>query len=484
MERRRKELWNPVLLLGLFFLLGLLFVPECDDCYFVYWQYDSWKDFLLTRPIPEDMHAYGVPANGRYLGNLIGVIQGKLYFTPFGWLRGLFMGGALAGMTLLLGRRFAPSPDRRREGFALAFSLVALAPRGIWQQVYSWGAAFVNYLLPMAGILILLELLRKERSVPALCFPVSLCCCFFMEPVTILLCFGGVIYAVYAFLRDKERFPAALAAGLGALLGTALMFAAPGYAQVGSDNRALGLELIGRNLSFVATEALVRPVAVTLLISFLLVWLLRRQGGAWRVWAALLLPIHGLCLADTLRNAFQDYSVYDTKRMLLSCGLALIWLLLLAQWRGGAVRIQVLAGALALCVVNAPLLLVSPVEPRALFPNYALLLIIAALLWREARRQGLKAPGWAWAPGALACALLVGVYSANCLVYHRRLDSARLQVSQGAQEVTVPLVPFPGWTVNEQLNKGDICFLVYRDVAWDVPARFVLYEEFEETYEG
>ena len=159
---RRTRFYRPVLLLGLFFLLGLLFVPECDDCYFVYWEYDSLKNFLLTHPIPEDMHAYGVPANGRYLGNLVGVLQGKLYFTPFGWLRGLFMGGVLAGMTLLLGQRFAPDGERKGEGFALAFSLVALAPRGLWQQVYSWGAAFVNYLLPMAGILILLRCYLKN----------------------------------------------------------------------------------------------------------------------------------------------------------------------------------------------------------------------------------------------------------------------------------------------------------------------------------
>ena len=25
-------------------LLGLLFVPECDDCYFVYWSFDSLRD--------------------------------------------------------------------------------------------------------------------------------------------------------------------------------------------------------------------------------------------------------------------------------------------------------------------------------------------------------------------------------------------------------------------------------------------------------
>ncbi len=476
MEQRRKRFWGPVLLLGLFFLLGLLFVPECDDCYFDYWQYDSLKDFLLTRPNPEDMHAYGVPANGRYLGNLIGVIQGKLYFTPLGWLRGLFMGGVLAGMTLLLGRRFAPSPGWKWEGFALAFSLVALAPRGIWQQVYSWGAAFVNYLLPMVGILILLELLQKDR--PALCFLTSLCSCFFMEPVTILICLSGIICAGYAFLRDRGRLPASLAAGLGAILGAALMFANPGYTQVGSDNRAMGLELIRRNLTFVMTEALVRPVAAALLISFLLVWLVKRQGDVWKPWVALLVPVHTLCLVDTLLDSVHDYSVHGVKRMLLACGLALIWLALLAQWRGGAVRVQVLAGALALCVVNGPLLLVSPVESRALFPSYAVLMIVASLLWREARRLGLKPPKFAWAPGAAACILLLGVYYANFQVYHQRLDSARLQVDRGAQELTLPLVPFPGWTVNEQLNKGDICFLVYRDVAWDVSVQFVTCQEY------
>ena len=37
--------WAPAALtvLGLV-LLGLLFVPECDDCYFVYWSFDSLRD--------------------------------------------------------------------------------------------------------------------------------------------------------------------------------------------------------------------------------------------------------------------------------------------------------------------------------------------------------------------------------------------------------------------------------------------------------
>ena len=78
-------------------LLGLLFVPECDDCYFVYWSFDSLRDWLLTRPSTAGVEIVGVPENGRYLGNLLGVLQGKLYFIPVVGpiLRGVLMGGAL-----------------------------------------------------------------------------------------------------------------------------------------------------------------------------------------------------------------------------------------------------------------------------------------------------------------------------------------------------------------------------------------------------
>lgn len=467
----------PVLFLCLFLVLGLLFVPECDDCYFVYWRFDSLGDLLLTRPITEGLPVVGVPANGRYLGNLLGVLQGKLYFTSFGFLRGLLLGGGLAGLTILLGRRFSNGANGS-GGLALAFSLVLLAPRGIWQQVYAWGADFVNYLLPMVGILMLLELLRDERPNPAACFLMTLCCCLFLEPVTILLCLGGAAFAVQASKEDQGRKTAAWTVALGAVLGTALMFSHPGYSQVGSDSRAVGLELVERNLTVILTDALIRPAALALLLSVLLLFLLRQQGRRWKPWAAVLVPIHLLCIADTLWDCFQDYSAYSGRHRILACALALVWLVLLAQWRGGRARRQVLAGVLALCGLNGPLLVVSPVESRNLFPSYVILTLIAAVLWQEARRQGFPALRHIWMPGLLVCVLMIGVYGANFRVYHQRLVYAQVQAAQGAEEVTLPLVPFRGWTANEQVSKGDICYLVYREEPWDVSFRFVPYQEF------
>ena len=87
----RRRRWDVLLSAALFLLLALLFVPECDDCYFIYWDFASWKDFLLVRPIPQEGVVLGVPSNGRYLGNLLGLILGKLAFSPLWPLRVLIL---------------------------------------------------------------------------------------------------------------------------------------------------------------------------------------------------------------------------------------------------------------------------------------------------------------------------------------------------------------------------------------------------------
>ena len=172
----RRRRWDVLLSAALFLLLALLFVPECDDCYFIYWDFASWKDFLLVRPIPQEGVVLGVPSNGRYLGNLLGLILGKLAFSPLWPLRVLILGGGMLGLTLLLSRFFQGGPAGGRDSFALALFLVVWAPWGIWQQVYSWSAAWANYLAPTLLLLPLLLLLRQGRPdcsspCPSACSP-------------------------------------------------------------------------------------------------------------------------------------------------------------------------------------------------------------------------------------------------------------------------------------------------------------------------
>ena len=66
----------------------------------------------------------------------------------------------------------------------------------------------------------------------------------------------------------------------------------------------------------------------------------------------------------------------------------------------------------------------------------------------------------------------------TALPLRSRSSHPQVQAAQGAEEVILPLVPFRGWTANEQVSKGDICYLVYREEPWDVSFRFVPYQEF------
>lgn len=101
------------------------------------------------------------------------------------------------------------------------------------------------------------------------------------------------------------------------------------------------------------------------------------------------------------------------------------------------------------------------------------------LLYREAREQGLPGLTRLAAPlSALALAGLVWVYSCNCLVYHQRLSYAREQAAAGAESITLPLLPYDQWAINETVWKGDISYLVYREVPWDVAFTFVPWAEY------
>ena len=146
-----------------------------------------------------------------------------------------------------------------------------------------------------------------------------------------------------------------------------------------------------------------------------------------------------------------------------------------SQPRGTA---PVWGAVLALGLLCGPLLFVTPIGPRNFLPPYVLLSLIALLLYREAREQGLPGLTRLAAPlSALALAGLVWVYSCNCLVYHQRLSYAREQAA-GAESITLPLLPYDRWAINETVGKGDISYLVYREVPWDVAFTFVPWAEY------
>lgn len=160
------------------------------------------------------------------------------------------------------------------------------------------------------------------------------------------------------------------------------------FAQVDSGLRGVGLDLARDNLPVIFTEVLLRPIPLCLTISLLLLWLVRRQGcPRWRLWACLLLPLHLYIGYDRLLVVLKRRDLYREECLWLGLALALLWLILAVEWRGGADRRELWFWVASLLVVTGPMLVVSPVNARMFFSSYLFLCLAASVLFRRARQR-------------------------------------------------------------------------------------------------
>ena len=72
---------------------------------------------------------------------------------------------------------------------------------------------------------------------------------------------------------------------------------------------------------------------------------------------------------------------------------------------------------------------------------------------------------------------MIFVYSRNAAVNRERLSCGRQQIEQGAESVTLPLVPYPNYATNESRKKGDLGFLLFRQTPLDIQIKCVPYEQ-------
>ena len=78
---------------------------------------------------------------------------------------------------------------------------------------------------------------------------------------------------------------------------------------------------------------------------------------------------------------------------------------------------------------------------------------------------------------AIAAAGIFLVAAAAFLILKPPADPLAAVPSELAEQVTLPLVPFPGYARNEQQWKGDVSYLIYREAPWDVAFTFIPYDQ-------
>ncbi len=463
----------------LLLLLNLFYFAECDELYFSAWEFASAGDRLLSRPIRSGSYVIGLMHNGRLLGNFLGVAQAKLLLSPLGRLRAVLFTALLLALILLLRRVGA---KKSALGLPAALVLVLCAPRGIYANVYSWGVAFVNYLLPMLGLLLCLRLLRREKPAGAgLCvglFVTAFLSQLFVETFTLSACVFGLLTLFER--RRPLRLRLALCAGF--LAGALCMFLNPEYRTVAEGGAiysvGLSVEKALRAANAVCSALLLRALPLSVLLSAALTLCLRKTHGKKALLLLLpLLPALGLWTAARLGAGLPAAATTAAGALL-----ALSWLIAVCRLPEREKRWELLVLLLTAAASVLPLALLNEaLSARMYFEAYLLLgLVLLRLLPERVPREKALRAVLLGVCGLWLCALLF-VYGRNSAVNRERIELGRAAVSQGAERVELPLVPYPDFMTNEQIDKGDLGFLIFRETPLDTPLRFLPYELWQET---
>lgn len=469
-----------VIIIGIF-VLNVFYVPECDEYYFTQWRFSSLWNRIMTKPSEDAGYVIGVMHNGRVLGNLLGVAQSSLVFGGLSAVRALIFTAGIVLLAYLMARY---AFEDRRIGFIVSLALLVCTRNGFYANVWSWGVAYVNYVLPAIGYLTVSLLVfsssgRSGKKAAAACaatFAVAFATELFSEPFTAAM----MLFAVLLLFFKDLPLAARLSASSGFIIGGLCMFLNPEYRLVMSGDSihtvSWDAQVLFENFGKIFMRGYFKNLVVPLLIC---VFLLIRLWSCGKKAASVVVCAVSAAAAVTayLVNEYGDPSPL----FFVICGV-----LLLASWLCGCLLIP-RGRTRTLAVFNLIFSFVSVVpevvsdgvwSERMFFTCYIFQCAVLILLFPEKKKIRITLA----AVSAVLCAVwivrLIPVYSENYRVNEERIEYGQSQVDAGADEITLPLLPNLEFATNEHAGKGDMCLIIYREQPFDVKLKFVPYEQF------
>ncbi len=269
--------WIILILAGLFF--GVIFsqlILSGDDFYFNGISLKDAQDFILYR-------------NGRYVGNIVSILISGSVMSGYAWVRWLFMTICMVGLAYII---------MKIEMFripVLALAVLFLIPVDNWREIYNWTPGFVNYLVPMIGILFIInvckEIIQEKYIRKGKVFITAfgcILCSFFMETVTLyifLLCFCCVLIT----LKKRKNLKQQVLILGGSIIGCILMFSCIGYRNTiaGNDDahsvsvavtgvKDFFVQIIEKIYDFSIFTFMLNPIVVTILAIACIILILKQ----------------------------------------------------------------------------------------------------------------------------------------------------------------------------------------------------------------
>lgn len=416
--------------------------------------------------------------NGRYLGNLL-----ILAITRAPIARIIVMAAGAFFLTFLTARIVG---KRIALLFPLELVMILAMPADLFRQTIVWTSGFANYMPPvlitLAYILIIKDIVDKEPpkySVPAAAglFVLGVCGALFMEHVTVYNVLLAFVVIIFTKIKYKRVCGGHVSFAAGACVGAAIMLtnSSYGFISTGQDHYEYRSFAVGGTISkyfatigvnmekitdyFIECNAILN-IALAALVCILIHRFYKKSSvkKGKKFW---LNVSAGFCVAyaafctviSVIDNINKNTSARDSIHfgwrfaftLLFTAAMLIIICIAVTDKH---TRAKMLFTIISSYVFVTPLFFVTPITARCFLPCYAMMMILAALIfkqvWGETENKE-KAAKTAFC-AIMVCVILLGVYLSTVFVTIRNFSVEReeyiaAQIEDGKKEVILPQYP-------------------------------------------
>ncbi len=448
-------------------VLAALFPSSGDDWYW------AVRDFSF-KSVSE--------LNGRYLGSFL-----VLLMTRFNWFKVLITAALFVALVY-----FSANCAKKNGLVYILFSacLLVAMPLDMFRQVIVWSSGFANYFPSILITVIYIYLINNifsdeapvySKSIVVICFLLGLSGAFFMENITLGNVIVGAAVLIYTKIRFKKVNIAHIAFLVGAVIGTALMFADGAYFSIlggNGDSAAdgyrdvfFGAELIKNIInvyfSTVHYNLVYNNILLNLVLTLLLLWttlnnfkLLKKSVKvtviACIIFNFIYIIISGFDLLGVeLLPSFQYVGVVKGALTALFAASFILNFILVIRDNNLLLKGLFLVGCILAYVI--PLLVVSPLGARNFFEAYVLFILFAQMLFAKnmsdsAIEVNSRAVNMICVIlfTMLLCtvALYIIVYAQIYIAYVDRAESIKLQLDNLQSVIWVEKLPYEDYVWN------------------------------------
>lgn len=380
----KKNIWYIVVFI--FFSLYGLFLPYSHDDWF--WG-TSWGIEHLNNNFDN--------INGRYLGNYLVVL-----LTRSSVAKAIVYGIVLTLIVILINKIVS---DKERYTSLIIILLFTLS-LNVFIQTVSWTSGFVNYVVPLTGVLYFIYLNKNlinnngqfSKYACLVMIPLGIFNSLFMENITIYNIIFCIYLIIYFLVKNKKIYLEHILYLIGGIIGTLIMFSNSAYGFIKNGSDTFGERSIDsgnfitsfahKYLHTFSPELIFNNFILIIILSVLIIVILKKykkQNFLSKSISVYLIfySIYALIIHFINFNESTFRYINYINGFLTLIYFALIFVFIIC-YVSKEKRPMFLAVYFSIVILLLPLFIVNPVQSRCMFPPYVILILLVVLIFNEA----------------------------------------------------------------------------------------------------